>query len=181
MKHLKQNLNLWNLFKQFRWRMAGTWLIVLLENAMLACIPLLIGLAIDDLLAGRSQSLWLLCGFLLGPGRVGRGGGAPESPPALFVVKQFERGRTHVLQHADGVGMLGSLHFGAQAQEVGSGEYVGPPTRAARHLPPHHARSRRPPHPRMPQPARPPRPRPHSPSGRLVYGRLYRCRPPPSF
>lgn len=46
------------LFRQFRWRIIVTWFLVLLENALLALIPLFIGRAIDALLSGQAGALW---------------------------------------------------------------------------------------------------------------------------
>ncbi len=46
------------LLRQFRWRIAITWLLVLVENTLLALIPLFIGRAIDALLAKQPGALW---------------------------------------------------------------------------------------------------------------------------
>lgn len=46
------------LFRHFRWRIGLTWLLVLLENTLLALIPLFIGRAIDALLGNGSGALW---------------------------------------------------------------------------------------------------------------------------
>jgi len=54
------------IIRTFRWRIAITWSIVLVENALIAFIPLLIGLSIDGLLAGRFEELTLLGGVLVG-------------------------------------------------------------------------------------------------------------------
>jgi ABC-type multidrug transport system fused ATPase/permease subunit len=44
---------------------AVTWLLVLIENALLALIPLFIGRAIDALLANESGALWEIAGVML--------------------------------------------------------------------------------------------------------------------
>lgn len=54
------------LLRQFRWRIVVTWLIVLWENVLLALIPLFIGRAIDDLLAGQVDALLELAGLMAG-------------------------------------------------------------------------------------------------------------------
>ena len=46
------------LFRHFRWPVLVTWLLVLLENTLLALIPLFIGRAIDALLANEVGALW---------------------------------------------------------------------------------------------------------------------------
>ena len=46
------------LFRHNRWPVAFTWLLVLLENTLLALIPLFIGRAIDALLAQEPGALW---------------------------------------------------------------------------------------------------------------------------
>ena len=51
------------LFRQFRWRIAVTWLLVLLENTLLALIPLFIGRAIDALSA-QPGALWEIAGVM---------------------------------------------------------------------------------------------------------------------
>jgi len=55
---------LFSILRDFRGRIAITWLIVLFENFLIALIPLLIGLSIDGLLSGQKQELWLLAGVL---------------------------------------------------------------------------------------------------------------------
>ena len=55
---MKGTLDVPLLFRQFRWRIAVTWLLVLLENTLLALIPLFIGRAIDALLDARPGALW---------------------------------------------------------------------------------------------------------------------------
>ncbi|MBU6951970.1 ABC transporter six-transmembrane domain-containing protein [Hahella sp. HN01] len=59
-------IGLCRILKEFRWRVGLTWLLVFLEYALDAAIPLLIGLAIDDMLSGGSTQLaWLVCAFVL--------------------------------------------------------------------------------------------------------------------
>ena len=50
-------LNLQAILKTFKYQIGGTWALVALENTLLALIPLLIGLAIDDLLEGQFNEL----------------------------------------------------------------------------------------------------------------------------
>ncbi len=45
-------------------RIALTWCIILAETGLLALIPLVIGLAIDDLLVGKTVSFWQLAGIM---------------------------------------------------------------------------------------------------------------------
>ncbi len=52
------------LFRVFRLRILFTWFQILLETGLIALIPLLIGFAIDDLLAGGSTSFWQLAGVM---------------------------------------------------------------------------------------------------------------------
>lgn len=52
----KLDVNL--LLKHFRWRVVFTWFLVLVENALLALIPLFIGRGIDALLADETDALW---------------------------------------------------------------------------------------------------------------------------
>ena len=53
------------LLKNFRWRILVTWLLVVIENLLLALIPLFIGRAIDALLQGQSGAL-LEIGVVMG-------------------------------------------------------------------------------------------------------------------
>ena len=46
------------LLRHFHWRIAVTWLLVLLENTLWAFVPLFIGRAIDALLAKEINALW---------------------------------------------------------------------------------------------------------------------------
>ncbi|MEM7123526.1 MAG: ABC transporter six-transmembrane domain-containing protein [Pseudomonadota bacterium] len=59
------------IFRTFRRRIAKTWGIVLVENVLLALIPLLIGFSIDGPLAGRLDELAMLGGVLALLGVIG--------------------------------------------------------------------------------------------------------------
>ena len=50
------------LLRQFRWRILITWLLVLIENVLLALLPLFIGRAIDALLDGQAGALLEVAG-----------------------------------------------------------------------------------------------------------------------
>ena len=52
------------LLRQFRWRILVTWSLVLVENVLLALIPLFIGRAIDALLEGRAGALFEVAGVM---------------------------------------------------------------------------------------------------------------------
>ena len=54
------HITLWVIFKQFWLRMSLTWGLVLVENLMQALMPLFIGYAIDGLLEGRLDDLFIL-------------------------------------------------------------------------------------------------------------------------
>ncbi|MGI9232595.1 MAG: ABC transporter six-transmembrane domain-containing protein [Woeseiaceae bacterium] len=54
---MKGTLDVSLLFRHFRWRIIATWLLVLVENILLALIPLFIGRAIDALLEKQSGAL----------------------------------------------------------------------------------------------------------------------------
>lgn len=58
-------VNLSSLLSAFRWKVALTWLLVLLENLLLALIPLFIGFSIDGLLAGNFDQLLILAAVLM--------------------------------------------------------------------------------------------------------------------
>ncbi|MEM7351487.1 MAG: ABC transporter six-transmembrane domain-containing protein [Acidobacteriota bacterium] len=62
---IEGDIHLGAIARAFRWPIAGTWAIVLVENVLLALIPLLIGFAIDGLLAGGLRELGLLGGVLV--------------------------------------------------------------------------------------------------------------------
>jgi len=57
-------LNLSSLLSAFRWRILTTWLLVALENVLIALVPLTIGIAIDGLLAKDTEQLLPLAGLL---------------------------------------------------------------------------------------------------------------------
>lgn len=52
------------LLRHYRWPVALTWVLVLLENTLLALIPLFIGRAIDALLGHESGALWEIAGVM---------------------------------------------------------------------------------------------------------------------
>lgn len=52
------------LFRHFRWRIITTWSMVLIENTLIALIPLFIGRAIDALLATQVGALWEIAGVM---------------------------------------------------------------------------------------------------------------------
>lgn len=52
------------LFSYFRWRIALTWLLLSLENTLLALIPLFLGRAIDALLDSQTGALWEIAGVM---------------------------------------------------------------------------------------------------------------------
>lgn len=61
-----QRLSISLLFKYFFSKIATTWLLVIMETTLLALIPLMLGYAIDDLLAASPQSLIYLAGIFAG-------------------------------------------------------------------------------------------------------------------
>lgn len=61
---MKGELDVKLLFSHFRWRIVATWLLVLVENTLLALIPLFIGRAIDALLAKQPGALWEIAGVM---------------------------------------------------------------------------------------------------------------------
>jgi len=62
-----------SVFGVYKGRMALTWLLVLIENALIALIPLLIGFSIDGLLQQEIEALYWLGGVLLLLGSVAVG------------------------------------------------------------------------------------------------------------
>lgn len=60
-----QRLNLQSIYRSYSTSLAVTWGLVLLENILLALIPLFMGLSIDSLLAGNGQDLAILGGVML--------------------------------------------------------------------------------------------------------------------
>ncbi len=62
---LQGTLDVQLLFRHFRWRITVTWLLVLIENTLMALIPLFIGRAIDALLSGRSGALLEVAGVMV--------------------------------------------------------------------------------------------------------------------
>lgn len=61
---LEGTLGVGLLLRRFRWRVLVTWLLVLVENLLLALIPLFIGRAIDALLEGRAGALFEVAGVM---------------------------------------------------------------------------------------------------------------------
>ncbi|MCV0424775.1 MAG: DUF2147 domain-containing protein [Roseibium sp.] len=61
------------ILRTFRNRIALTWGIVLIENILIALIPLLIGMTIDGLLTGRTTELFWMVGILSGLGVIAVG------------------------------------------------------------------------------------------------------------
>ncbi len=60
-----RSFGLMSLLRQYRKPIAITWGLVLIENILLALIPLMTGRAIDDLLAGGVNTLFVLAGVLV--------------------------------------------------------------------------------------------------------------------
>lgn len=56
----EQRISMWGLLKGNRQKVAATWALVLVENVMLALIPLFIGFSIDSLQAGDYGDLFVL-------------------------------------------------------------------------------------------------------------------------
>ncbi|MCP4073257.1 MAG: hypothetical protein GY742_16200 [Hyphomicrobiales bacterium] len=65
MKSVDGTIGLLSIVQAFRRRIAITWMIVLIENVLIALIPLLIGLSIDGLIAGRIDELIILAAILV--------------------------------------------------------------------------------------------------------------------
>ncbi|PCE64791.1 ABC transporter six-transmembrane domain-containing protein [Sediminicola luteus] len=62
------------IFKEYRWRIIATFSLLVLENVARVFQPLLLGLAINDLLEGDNQGLWwfgalYIFGFMVGTAR----------------------------------------------------------------------------------------------------------------
>ncbi|WP_315981768.1 ABC transporter six-transmembrane domain-containing protein [Aliamphritea spongicola] len=55
-------LTIWQIIRTFPGKVVTTWLLVVLENVLMACLPLLMGQTIDGLLAEDSGPLLLLAG-----------------------------------------------------------------------------------------------------------------------
>lgn len=65
-RFIDKPLSIHTLVQQFFGRVCVTWGLVILENLLMALIPLLIGFAIDDLIASNTDKLWLLTAVMLG-------------------------------------------------------------------------------------------------------------------
>ncbi|MFT7111411.1 MAG: hypothetical protein ACI9PC_000012 [Porticoccaceae bacterium] len=61
------------IIRSFASKVAFTWFLVLLENVLMALIPLLLGMAIDDLLTGATEGLLLAGGVFIALTSVGVG------------------------------------------------------------------------------------------------------------
>jgi hypothetical protein len=57
-------LTLWTLVCVFHLRISLTWALTICETALIALVPLFIGFAIDDLLAGQTSALFQLAGVM---------------------------------------------------------------------------------------------------------------------
>ena len=69
----EKEIGLYSIFKHFWGRIAATWFVVLVENVLIALVPLLIGLSIDGLISGRNDDLVMLAVVLLVLGGVAVG------------------------------------------------------------------------------------------------------------
>ncbi|MCK7612441.1 ABC transporter six-transmembrane domain-containing protein [Roseibium sediminicola] len=70
---MRVRIDLAYVLKRFAGRIAVTWAIVLMENGLLALVPLSVGMTIDGLLAGRVQELGWLVAILITLGCVAVG------------------------------------------------------------------------------------------------------------
>ncbi|WP_299863463.1 ABC transporter six-transmembrane domain-containing protein [uncultured Hoeflea sp.] len=61
-----RELTIASLMRVFTGRISLTWAMILAETCLMALVPLFIGLAIDGLLAGRLDELWLLAAIMAG-------------------------------------------------------------------------------------------------------------------
>ncbi|OSY87442.1 hypothetical protein WH52_11235 [Tenacibaculum holothuriorum] len=60
-----------SIFKRYRWRISFTFILLILENVAKVLQPLVLGIAINDLIKSKNDGLWLFCGlygigFLIG-------------------------------------------------------------------------------------------------------------------
>lgn len=60
-----------SIFKQYKWRISFTFLLLILENLSKVVQPLVLGIAINDLIDKKNDGLWLFCiiyvaGFIIG-------------------------------------------------------------------------------------------------------------------
>lgn len=53
------------IFKRFRWKISLTFLLLILENLAKVLQPFVLGLAINDLISGKNDGLWMFCGLYL--------------------------------------------------------------------------------------------------------------------
>ena len=59
-----RKLTIGSLLRVFRWRIVMTWVMILAETILMALVPLFIGFAIDGLLDGKADQLWILTGIM---------------------------------------------------------------------------------------------------------------------
>ncbi len=59
------NFSIKSIFLQFKWKISFTFLLLLLENASKVLQPFVLGLAINDLIAGENRGLWMFCALYL--------------------------------------------------------------------------------------------------------------------
>lgn len=60
-----------SIFKKYKWKISLTFLLLVLENIAKVLQPLVLGIAINDLINGKNHGLWLFCilylvGFIIG-------------------------------------------------------------------------------------------------------------------
>ena len=60
-----------SIFKKYKWKISLTFLLLILENVAKVLQPLVLGIAINDLINGKNDGLWLFCilygvGFIIG-------------------------------------------------------------------------------------------------------------------
>lgn len=65
MPRISSDLGIGSLLWAYLPRIAATWLVVLIENVLIAFVPLLIGLSIDGLLAGKTDEFLALASVLI--------------------------------------------------------------------------------------------------------------------
>ena len=66
-----KDFSLKSIFKQYKWKISLTFLLLVLENIAKVLQPLVLGIAINDLINGKNDGLWLFCilygaGFIIG-------------------------------------------------------------------------------------------------------------------
>ena len=68
---MMHSFSLGSIFKKYRWKISITFLLLILENISKVLQPLVLGIAINDLIGGKNEGLWLFCllyavGFFIG-------------------------------------------------------------------------------------------------------------------